>query len=51
VPGRFFVGVHFVRRRMSALLMGVGEDSVVVARRVSARAGLSDAPKDVPPAI
>jgi putative flavoprotein involved in K+ transport len=51
VPGLFFVGVHFLRRRKSALLMGVGEDAVVVARRVAARAGRSDASDDVPLAI
>jgi putative flavoprotein involved in K+ transport len=38
VPGLFFVGVHFLRRRKSALLMGVGEDASVVASRVAARA-------------
>ena len=51
VPGLFFVGVHFMRRRKSALLMGVGEDAVVVARRVAARAGRSAASGDVPLAI
>jgi putative flavoprotein involved in K+ transport len=34
VPGLFFVGVHFLRKRKSALLMGVGEDATIVARRV-----------------
>ncbi len=32
VPGLLFVGVHFLRTRKSALLMGVGEDAAVVAR-------------------
>jgi putative flavoprotein involved in K+ transport len=35
-PGVFFVGVHFLRTRKSALLSGVGEDAAVVARRVAA---------------
>ena len=34
VPGLFFVGVHFLRTRKSALLMGVGEDAAAVARRI-----------------
>jgi putative flavoprotein involved in K+ transport len=36
-PGVFFVGVHFLRKRKSALLMGVGEDAAIVARRVASR--------------
>jgi putative flavoprotein involved in K+ transport len=41
VPGLHFVGVHFLRKRKSALLIGVGEDAAIVARRiaVAARAG------------
>lgn len=35
VPGLLFVGVHFLRTRKSALLMGVGEDAAVVARRIT----------------
>jgi putative flavoprotein involved in K+ transport len=38
-PGIFFVGVHFLRKRKSALLVGVGEDAAVVADRVASRAG------------
>ncbi len=34
LPGLFFLGVHFLRKRKSALLAGVGEDAVVVARAV-----------------
>ena len=34
VPGLFFVGVHFLRTRKSALLYGVGEDAAIVSRRV-----------------
>jgi putative flavoprotein involved in K+ transport len=39
VPRVFFVGVHFLRKRKSALLIGVGEDAAIVARRVAARVG------------
>ena len=35
VPGLFFVGVHFLRKRQSSLLYGVGEDAAIVARAVS----------------
>jgi putative flavoprotein involved in K+ transport len=31
VPGLHFVGVHFLRKRKSSLLIGVGEDAAVVA--------------------
>jgi putative flavoprotein involved in K+ transport len=37
VPGLYFAGVHFLRKRKSALLIGVGEDATVVARRVASR--------------
>ena len=37
VPGLYFVGVHFLRTRKSALLAGVGEDAAAVARGLSAR--------------
>jgi putative flavoprotein involved in K+ transport len=36
VPGLFFMGVHFMRTRKSALFLGVDEDSTIVARHVSA---------------
>jgi putative flavoprotein involved in K+ transport len=36
-PGIFFVGVHFLRKRKSALLVGVGEDAAIVARSTAAR--------------
>ena len=36
IPGLFFLGVHFLRKRKSALLMGVGEDATVVAGRILA---------------
>ena len=36
VPGLYFVGVHFLRKRKSSLLYGVGEDAAVVAGRIAA---------------
>ncbi|HEU4526495.1 MAG TPA: NAD(P)/FAD-dependent oxidoreductase [Actinomycetota bacterium] len=36
VPELYFVGVHFLRKRKSSLLWGVGEDASIVARQVSA---------------
>lgn len=36
VPGLFFVGVHFLRKRKSSLFLGVGEDATIVARHVGA---------------
>jgi putative flavoprotein involved in K+ transport len=36
VPGLHFVGVHFLRKRKSALLIGVGEDAGIVARGIAA---------------
>jgi putative flavoprotein involved in K+ transport len=38
VPGLYFVGVHWLRTRQSALLFGVGDDARVVARRIVERA-------------
>jgi putative flavoprotein involved in K+ transport len=37
-PGLWFAGVHFLRKRKSALLYGVGEDAAIVARGISAEA-------------
>jgi hypothetical protein len=37
VPGLYFVGVHFLRKRRSSLLNGVGEDAAIVARQIAAR--------------
>ena len=34
VDGLYFVGVHFLRKRKSALLIGVGEDAAIVARAI-----------------
>jgi putative flavoprotein involved in K+ transport len=39
IPGLHFVGVHFLRKRKSSLLLGVGEDATIVAERVAARVG------------
>jgi len=36
-PGLYFVGVHFLRKRKSSLLNGVGEDASIVARHIAAR--------------
>jgi putative flavoprotein involved in K+ transport len=33
-PGLFFLGVHFLRKRRSSLLCGVGEDAAIVAQGV-----------------
>ena len=37
VAGLYFVGVHFLRRRKSALLIGLGEDAAIVARAIGER--------------
>jgi putative flavoprotein involved in K+ transport len=37
VPGLYFVGVHFLRKRRSSLLNGVGDDAAVVARHIRAK--------------
>jgi hypothetical protein len=36
VSGLHFVGVHFLRKRKSSLLIGVGEDATIVAGKVAA---------------
>ena len=36
IPGLYFVGVHFLRKRKSSLLMGVGEDARLVAQQIAA---------------
>jgi putative flavoprotein involved in K+ transport len=38
IPGLYFVGVHFLRKRKSSLLVGVGEDAAIVANRIASRA-------------
>jgi putative flavoprotein involved in K+ transport len=37
-PGLYFVGVHFLRKRKSSLLIGVGEDAAIVASQIAAAA-------------
>jgi putative flavoprotein involved in K+ transport len=39
VPGLYFVGVHFLRKRKSSLLIGVGEDAAIVAAKIAEGAG------------
>jgi putative flavoprotein involved in K+ transport len=34
VPGLYFCGVHFLRKRKSAVLFGVGEDAAIVAESI-----------------
>jgi putative flavoprotein involved in K+ transport len=36
-PGLYFVGVHFLRKRKSSLLVGVGEDAAIVAGKIAAK--------------
>lgn len=38
IPGLYFVGVHFLRKRKSSLLIGVGEDAALVAGKIAQRA-------------
>ena len=35
VPGLYFCGVHFMRKRKSSVLFGVGEDAAIVARSIA----------------
>ena len=35
VPGLYFVGVHWLRKRKSSALIGVGEDAAIVAQRIA----------------
>jgi putative flavoprotein involved in K+ transport len=35
VPGLYYCGVHFLRKRKSSLLFGVGEDATIVTRKVA----------------
>jgi putative flavoprotein involved in K+ transport len=38
IQGLYFVGVHFLRKRKSSLLIGVGEDAALVAQKIAAPA-------------
>ena len=40
-PGLYFVGVHYLRKRKSALFIGVGEDAAIVARTIAGRVTIS----------
>jgi putative flavoprotein involved in K+ transport len=35
VPGLYYCGVHFLRKRKSSLLIGVGEDASIVTRKIA----------------
>jgi glycine/D-amino acid oxidase-like deaminating enzyme len=37
VPGLYFLGVHFLRKRKSSLLVGVGEDAAIIAPQIAGR--------------
>jgi putative flavoprotein involved in K+ transport len=37
IPGLYFVGVHFLHKRKSSSLLGMGEDAGIVARRIALR--------------
>jgi putative flavoprotein involved in K+ transport len=45
VPGLFFVGVHFLRKRKSSLLCGVGDDAAVVAGGVVSHLAGASSPR------
>jgi len=40
-PGLYFCGVHFLRKRKSSLLIGVGKDATLVARKIAAGDAIS----------
>jgi putative flavoprotein involved in K+ transport len=40
VPGLYFCGVHFLRKRKSSLLIGVGEDATLVASKLAERGAI-----------
>jgi putative flavoprotein involved in K+ transport len=37
VPGLYFCGVHYLRKRKSSLLVGVGEDATIIAAKIAER--------------
>ncbi|HEY2958636.1 MAG TPA: hypothetical protein VGM21_10590 [Actinomycetota bacterium] len=39
MDGLYFVGVHFLRKRKSSLLIGVGEDAALVAAAIARPGG------------
>jgi putative flavoprotein involved in K+ transport len=38
VPGLYFMGTHFLRKRKSSTLFGMGEDAAIVTRQIAERA-------------
>ena len=38
-PGLYFMGTHFLRKRKSSTLFGMGEDAAIVASKIAARTG------------
>jgi hypothetical protein len=46
VPGLFFCGVHFLRKRRSSVLFGVGEDAAIVAQSIACN---QPQPRTTPP--
>ncbi len=37
LPGLYFVGIHFLRKRKSSTLLGMGEDAAVIASSIANR--------------
>ena len=48
VPGLYFCGVHFLRKRRSSLLCGVGEDAAIVAATVARSRSVPFSPGELP---
>ena len=42
VPGLYFIGTHFLRKRKSATLFGIEEDAAIVAEKVSKASAILD---------
>ncbi len=47
-PGLYFLGLHWLYKRKSALLYGVGEDAAFVASAIADRGGTTGLPHEVP---
>ena len=47
VPGLYFCGVHFLRKRKSSVLFGVGEDAAIVAQSVARHHRTAERPNTV----
>ena len=39
VPGLYFMGTHFLRKRKSSTLFGMGEDAAIVTRQIVEQVG------------